>query len=62
MAQIYTGPHAGQWLAVSRFPDWETFGKAQPALASDTTFQQLMSESLGLAQLADRAVVVDIDL
>jgi hypothetical protein len=62
LGQIHTGPHAGQWLTSVRYPDWETYGKAQQALASDTAFQKLMADALATAQVADRAVIVGIDI
>ena len=48
--QIHTGPHAGQWLTSVRYPDWETYGKAQRALVSDTAAQKLMADALGLSR------------
>jgi hypothetical protein len=62
VGQIHTGPHAGQWLTSVRYPDWETYGKAQQAMASDAAFQKLMADALATAQVADRAVIVGIDL
>jgi hypothetical protein len=45
-----------------RFPNWETYGKAIQGMANDPAFQSLMAEALKIAQVADRAVVVGIDL
>ena len=62
VGQIHTGPHAGQWVTSVRFPDWETYGKAHQPLASDTAAQKLLAEALTTAQVADRAVIVGVDL
>jgi hypothetical protein len=60
MAQIYTGPHAGDLLVRVGYPNWEAYGKAQHSLAHNHAYQAIMSEVSGY--LADRVVVVGIDL
>jgi hypothetical protein len=60
IGQLHTGPHAGDLLAAVRYPDWETYGKAQQSLAGDTAFQKLMTEVA--SYLTDRIVVAEIDL
>jgi hypothetical protein len=60
LGQLHTGPHAGDLLAAIRYPSWETYGKAQQSLSSDSAFQALYSQVA--SHLADRIVVVGIDL
>jgi hypothetical protein len=62
LSQVHTGPHTGQWVVAIRYPDWTTYGKANEALASDTTFQKFMSEVGAVSQLVDRTVLVGIDV
>jgi len=44
------------------YPDWETLGKAQQALASDATYQKVLADAGAVGPLADRAIIVGIDL
>jgi len=62
LGQIHTGPHAGQWVVSTRYPDWETYGKARQALASNTAFQKLMAEVEAMSQTVDRTIIVGVDL
>jgi hypothetical protein len=62
LGQIHTGPHAGQWVTAVTYPDWETLGKAQQALASDATYQKVLADAGAVGPLADRAIIVGIDL
>ena len=63
VGQIYTGPHAGQWMVSVRWADWEAYGRAQQILASDNEYQQLWSDvAKSGSQLVDRALIVGVDL
>ena len=62
ISQIYTGPHAGQWLLSVRWPDWATYGKGVQALAGDAALQKLIAEVATMTKLEDRTIVVSVDL
>jgi hypothetical protein len=59
---IYTGPHAGQWVTTSRYPDWESYGKAMQSLTSDPTAQKMLAEMTAAFKLESRTVISGIDL
>jgi hypothetical protein len=60
--QIYSGPHAGQWLISIRYRDWETYGKAMQALTNDTAYLEVLADVGAISQLTDRTLVVAVDL
>jgi len=62
MSRFYTGAWAGEWLVVSRFANWEAYGKAQDALAKDAEFQKLLAHVMGLAEMTGRSIAVGVDL
>ncbi len=62
MSRFHTGTWAGEWLVVTRFPNWEAYGRAQEALAKDEAFAKLMAQTAGIAQLMGRNITVGIDL
>ena len=39
LSRFHTGIWAGEWLVVSRYANWEVYGKAQEGLAKDPAFQ-----------------------
>jgi hypothetical protein len=62
VAQIYTGPYTGQFMAAVRFPDWETYGKAMQAMSTDAEYQNLMAEAQQVGELHGRSILVSLDL
>ena len=62
VGQIFTGPYAGQFLAVARFPDWETCGKALHAMSTDAEYQSILAEAQQVGELHGRSIVVGLDL
>jgi hypothetical protein len=62
MGPCYSGPHAGQLYIAIAFADWETFGKAQQALAADANFQKLYAEASKVVELQERSILVTEDL
>ena len=60
--QIHDGHYAGQWITWRHFPDLETHERAERLLATDTAYQEAMVKPLSKFQVADRWVVVGIDL
>jgi hypothetical protein len=57
----YSGAHAGQILTAVSYPDWETFGKAQQALATDPQLKQPYSEATKIMEIQERSVIVAED-
>jgi hypothetical protein len=62
LSRIHTGLHAGQFMAAVRYPDWESSGKAQVALAAEPVFQKIMADALTATPRHDSAIVVGIDI
>jgi hypothetical protein len=62
MGPCYSGPHAGQLYIAIAFANWESFGKAQQALAADADFQKLYAEALKLVELQERSLLMTEDL
>ena len=62
MSRFHTGTWAGEWLVVTRFPNWEAYGRAQEALAKDEAFAKLMAQTAGIAQLMGRNITVIVEL
>ena len=62
VGQIFTGPHAGQWVATARHADWESFGKSAQVLTSDPTAQKMLAEMMATFKLEDRTIIAGIDL
>src|SRR5436853_7317625 len=60
MSRFHTGTWAGEWLVVTRFPNWEAYGRAQEALAKDEAFAKRMAQTAGIAQLMGRNMDVGI--
>ena len=62
IGQIYSGPYAGQFMSSMRCPDWETYGRVMAAVAEDSKYQKTLAEGLMFSQLADRTVIVGVEL
>ena len=62
VGQIFTGPHAGQWVATARYADWETFGKSAQVLTSDPTYHKMVAEMMATFKLESRTIIAGIDL
>jgi hypothetical protein len=61
-SRFHTGPWAGEWLFVVRFPSWTAFGKAQEETAKDAAFQKLLAHVLTTADMMGRTVLTGVDL
>ena len=59
--RVATGPTAGQWSFVTRYPSWEAFAKAQDAAATDHDFQQRLAEFLTHVEMTNRIINVGTD-
>jgi hypothetical protein len=62
LSRFHTGIWAGEWLVVSRYANWEVYGKAQEGLAKDPAFAKLMAKMTSIAQLMGRNITVGVDL
>ena len=62
VSRFHTGLWAGEWLVVTRYSSWETYGKAQQGLAKDPDFARLMENTAKIAELSGRNITVGIDL
>lgn len=60
-AQVYTGPHTGQWVAIIRFRDWEAYGNAMTRLGGDPEYQSMMAELGKFTTGADRTILMGVD-
>ena len=62
ISRFHTGMWAGEWLVVTRYANWEAYGKAQEGLAKDPAYAKLMANTASIAQLTGRNVAVSVDL
>ena len=57
---IHSGAHAGQMLAVSRFSDFTSYGKAMDAATKDKKYQETYAEALKIGEHKGRSIVVSM--
>lgn len=62
LSRFHTGAWTGEWLVTTRYSSWEVFGKVQEAVAKDSDFAKLWSQTMQIADLAGRNIAVGIDL
>jgi hypothetical protein len=62
MSRFHTGPWIGEWLVVSRYPNWEAYGKAQEGMAKDPAWVKLLAHTAEIAQVMGRNITVGVDL
>src|ERR1700732_5268464 len=62
LSRFHTGVWAGEWLVVSRYANWEVYGKAQEGLEKDPEFAKLLANTATIAQLMGRNLTVSVDL
>ena len=62
LSRFHTGIWAGEWLFVSRYANWEVYGKAQEGLAKDPAFAKILAKTTSIAQLMGRNITVSVDL
>jgi len=53
---------AGEWLIVTRYANWEVYGKTQEAVARDEAFAKLYAHTTTFAELTGRNISVGVDL
>ena len=62
LVRLHTGPWIGQWLFFIRCSDWTSYGKAQEGIQNDPDFKKVLSETLAIAKLEARNVVLGYDI
>jgi hypothetical protein len=62
LVRLHTGPWIGQWLFFVRCADWATFGKAMDGVQQDTDYKKVLSETLAIAKLEARNVIMAYDI
>ena len=62
LSRFHTGIWAGEWLVVTRYANWEVYGKAQEGLSKDPAFEKLMAHTATIAELMGRNLTVSVDL
>jgi hypothetical protein len=62
LSRFHSGPFTGQWLATSRYANWETYGKVLEAVAKDADYAKLMAHMRTFSELVGRSISVGIDL
>ena len=60
IALVHTGTRAGQLLFVLHFASWESYGKAQAAIAADQAYNNVLSQVRNIAELTDREITVGL--
>jgi uncharacterized protein DUF6854 len=51
------GDCAGEVVAATAFTDWEAFGRAMQALATDPDWRRMQSEAAKTFELRDRSII-----
>jgi hypothetical protein len=62
MSRFHPGLWAGEWLVVTRYSNWEVYGKAQEGLAKDPAWAKLLAHTAEIAELTGRNIMVGVDL
>ena len=62
MSRFHTGPWIGEWLVVTRYSNWEVYGKAQEGMAKDPAWAKLLADTAKVAQLMGRNITVIVEL
>jgi hypothetical protein len=62
VSRFHAGTWAGEWLVVTRYANWEVYGKAQEGLAKDPAYAKLMANTASISQLMGRSINVGVDL
>ncbi|WP_426406658.1 hypothetical protein [Bradyrhizobium ganzhouense] len=62
LSRFHTGAWAGEWLAVTRYSNWEVYGKVQEGVSKDPAFAKLLAHLSTIAELTARNIAVGVDL
>lgn len=60
--RVETGQHAGQYVTVISFPNWETYGQAMNHIQQDEVYTKLQSDVQQIAKLDGRTIISEISL
>jgi hypothetical protein len=61
VSRFHAGEFTGQWLAASRYLNWEVYGKAQDGLAKDPEYAKLMAHMASFSEMTGRNITAEID-
>jgi hypothetical protein len=61
MSRFHTGAWIGEWLVVTRYADWEAYGKAQQGLANNPAWAKLLADTAKIANVMGRSLTVSVD-
>lgn len=59
---VNAGRDAGQWIIITSYRSWESYGKAMEAFAHDAEFHALLAEMTAISELTAHEIVASIDL
>ena len=59
---VHAGPDVGQWVLMTTYKDWESFGKAMQKLAQDAEFHALLAEMTAISQPTAHQIIANIHL
>jgi hypothetical protein len=62
LSRFHTGAWIGEWLVVTRYANWEVYGKAQQGLANDPTWAKLLADTAKIADVMGRSLTVGVHL
>jgi hypothetical protein len=62
LTRFHAGTWAGEWLVVSRYTNWEVYGKAMEGVSKDADYTKLMAHMGQFAELMGRSITVGYDL
>jgi hypothetical protein len=62
LSRFHTGAWIGEWLVVTRYANWEVYGKAQLGLANDPAWAKLLADTAKIADVMGRSLTVSVDL
>ena len=62
ISRFHTGPWIGEWLVVTRYSNWEVYGKAQEGMAKDPAWAKLLADTAKVGQLMGRNITVSVEL
>jgi len=62
MSRFHTGPWIGEFLVVTRYSNWEAYGKAQDGMAKDPAWAKVLAATAKVGQFMGRNLTVSVDL
>ena len=62
VSRFHTGPWIGEFLVVTRYSNWEAYGKAQDGMAKDPAWAKVLAATAKVGQFMGRNLTVSVDL